>query len=156
MRKDSRLLYMDIIIACVQLRQSVGDELFIKVFSVVDSLLELLSGLEHLEAGEHLQLLACRRLLLKDKLAAIRKIKPPARPKKPAVRFPERTKKVNQVREEILKFIRNGHQVRTKDIVNQFNVISHRTILRNLKKLVSQGLVVRLSEDNGGIRYLAS
>ncbi|OGN33901.1 MAG: hypothetical protein A3I39_01405 [Candidatus Yanofskybacteria bacterium RIFCSPLOWO2_02_FULL_47_9b] len=183
--EDNHILYADIIIACVQLRQTVGDNFFVQTFDTklknfinasgqadsrlqsVESLLELLAQLEHLNLGDQLQLLACRELLLKDKLSIIQKIKPtklakikPAKEEKEMiplpVRFPERTKKANQVREEILKFIQHNHQARTKDIVSQFSAISHRTIHRNLKELVNQGLVVRHSDDGGAIRYLAS
>lgn len=183
--EDHQILYADIIIACVQLRQTVGDDFFVKTFDVklknfisasiqadsrlqsVESLLELLSQLEHLKLGEQLQLLACRELLLKDKLSIIQKIKPtklvktkPVKEEKemipPPARFPERTKKANQVREEILKFIQHNHQARTKDIVGQFSAISHRTIHRNLKELINQGLVTRRPDDGGVTRYFAS
>jgi len=172
MSEDIHLHYTDIIIACVQLRQAVGDEFFIKILPPIESVFELISQVERLDVAERLQLLACRRLLLKDKLSILRDINSLARQKRAAqkksmdtsakpvkaktTRFPERNKKVNELREQILGFIRDSREARTKDIVSQFHATSQRTILRNLKELVHQGLVVKQAEHNGASRYLVS
>jgi hypothetical protein len=195
--EDIHFLYTEIIIACVQLRQTIGDEFFVKILDyklrdftnafvrvsnspsghnaaqdnprlrAIDSLLELLSQLEHLNIGDHLRLLTCREFLLKAKLSVIREPNrvsakqenaetalPPEVPfRSKAMRFPERTKKANQVREEVLKFIQFNHQARTKDITNQFSAISYRTILRSLKELVNQGVITRQSEGKN-VQYM--
>ena len=187
--KERFSLFTEIILSCVRLRQDIKDDFFavsldnklknfIKASQCINvaqyhpllyeinSLLELLNQLEHLEIGNKLLILPCRELLLKDKLSVLRAMKPPetsadAEKKKetlasaeppaqkiepePAVKFPERTRRTNQVREEILGFIRNERRVRTKDILAQFGAISQRTIKRNLKELVGRGIVSKES-----------
>lgn len=188
-------IYTEIIIACVKLRQKIGDgffcsllddklKSFIKNFSQsgdsvaqysprlasVDSLLELMNQLEHLKLVEHLEVLPCQELLLRQKLLILKSLRPevkitekekPAKEtkskseaKEPAKqRFPQRSQKANQVREEVYRFIEQNGQVRTRDIVSQFGALSHRTILRSLKELVNQGLIAKQSEG-GGVQYV--
>lgn len=54
-------------------------------------------------------------------------------------------------KERIFNFIRKTQEVRAKDIMNKFNVLSSRTVKRNLKELTDQGFIKKIFE--GGAVY---
>jgi hypothetical protein len=133
----------------------------------INALLEVVDQVEHLKLADSAVLLPCRELLLSYKLQTLKLFKLVKFSKIPAKqddlreieqsiapkitiqnKFPQRTKKANRVREEILGFIKQTDRVRTKDILSQFGAISPRTIKRSLKELVVQGLIQKESDRN--------
>ena len=50
-------------------------------------------------------------------------------------------------KEKILKFIKQFPDVRTKDIIDEFNGLSERTVKRNLKELMEEGFLRKRMED---------
>lgn len=119
-----------------------------------DSLLELLDYLEHSKITAATPLLYARRNLLAFKLQLIRvqpeklqiveKERKAASPAAPKIK-----KEVNLSgnKEKILNYIKRSPDSRTKDIVYEFNILSDRTVKRNLKELVSEGLVKKVSKN---------
>lgn len=126
-----------------------------------DSLLELLDYLEHSKITAATPLLYARRNLLAFKLQLIRvqpepKVVDPVRSREGSQRVSasngvekERKKETNLSgnKEKILNYIKRSPDSRTKDIVYEFNILSDRTVKRNLKELVSEGLVKKVSKN---------
>lgn len=52
-------------------------------------------------------------------------------------------------RKLILKFIRGVSEARTKDVVDEFNILSERTVKRNLHELVVEGFLRKQVKDRG-------
>ena len=118
-----------------------------------DFLLELLDYLEHSKIVAATPLLYARRSLFAFKLQLIR-----TQPEQPIVEkeraaspaAPKIKKEINLSgnKEKILNYIKHSPDSRTKDIIYEFSVLSERTVKRNLKELVSEGLVKKSSKDN--------
>ena len=51
-------------------------------------------------------------------------------------------------KQKILNYIKRSPNSRTRDIIYEFSVLSERTVKRNLKELVGEGLVKKFSKDN--------
>ncbi len=143
-----------------------------------DARRELLSALGHLaqtlEELDYLELapvLFLRRMLfqtLRLKFLTLRKRVPrPRQEQKPAVQKQKqkqaelvartsiirKTPRLTENQERILGFIRQSEVARAKDIVDEFNALSERTVKRNLKELMSSGLVQKRLE-NRAVFYL--
>ena len=69
--------------------------------------------------------------------------------------FTKRTNKLASSKKKILDFIKSYPNTRTKDIVYEFNVLSDRTVKRNLTDLLRAGLVKKRI-DNKAVYYYAS
>lgn len=129
--------------------QSAGD---IRV--ATDSLLELLDYLEHSKMVAATPLLYARRSLFAFKLQLIRiqPRQPAAEKERKAVSpdVPKVKKEINLSgnKQKILNYIKRSPDSRTKDIIYEFSVLSDRTVKRNLKELVSEGLVKKVAKDN--------
>ncbi len=136
-----------------------------QVVSDINLLLEFITQLQHLQMVEAVSSAECIEKLLRLKITIIQNKKEAPRVKKtlakptavdnvphvvspPKDRFPQRTHKANQVREEILNFVRRKERARTKEILGQFNALSPRTIKRSLKELVDQGLLEKQVQGN--------
>jgi len=133
---------------------------FIELKNSIDNLLELLDYLEHAKVVSTTPLLYARRNLLDFKLNIVRihhqSIQPISKPKenKP---LPSSVVKNNQPRnfressnkERIFNFIKRSPNSRTKDIIGEFNILSERTVKRNLKELIGEGLIRKLAKENG-------
>lgn len=65
-----------------------------------------------------------------------------------------RSDKLNKSKQKILDFIRSYPDKRTKDIINEFNVLSDRSVKRNLTELLHNGLVKK-RVDNKAVYYSA-
>ena len=52
-------------------------------------------------------------------------------------------------KERIFNFIKRSPNSRTKEIIDEFNILSERTVKRNLKELTTEGLVRKLAKDKG-------
>lgn len=119
-----------------------------------DSLLDLLDYLEHSKIVAATPLLYARRSLLSFKLQLMRMpVKTQAvkeEKKEPVSPSPKAKQEINLSgnKEKILNYIKRSPNSRTKDIIYEFGVLSERTVKRNLKELVSGGLVKRSSKDN--------
>ena len=125
----------------------------------LDSLLELLDYLEHLKFVLTTPLLYARRNLLDFKLNLIKlhyqpiKLVPKPKENKPLVSVSKNTHpknlKESSNKERIFDFIKHSPNSRTKEIIEEFNILSERTVKRNLKELTSEGLVRKFAKDKG-------
>lgn len=155
-------------IACyVKLYSLEGDEAksmshnvcLIELKNTLNGLLELLDYLEHSKSVSTTPLLYARRNLLDFKLNLIKSyrepIQPESKPKenKPSVFVPKNIQpknlKESSNKERIFNFIKHSPNSRTKDIIGEFNVLSERTVKRNLKELTTEGFVRKWAKDNG-------
>src|SRR3989338_6248291 len=62
--------------------------------------------------------------------------------------------KLTKTQEEILEFVRKEPDCRTKDVMNQFSVLSQRTVKRGLKELNEEGKIAKRIE-RGAVYYSA-
>lgn len=130
---------------------------FIELKNVADSLLELLDYLEHSKFVSTTPLLYARRNLLDFKLNLVRlhhqstHLKSKPKENKPPVfvskNIQTKTLKESSNKERIFNFIKHSPNSRTKEIVEEFNILSGRTVKRNLKELINAGLIKRFSKD---------
>jgi len=60
----------------------------------------------------------------------------------------EKDKKIEGNRQKILDFVRRFPNTRTKEVIDEFNVLSVRTVKRSLKGLVDDGLLQKRIEAN--------
>ena len=63
--------------------------------------------------------------------------------------------KLNKSKKKILEFIKSYPNIRTKDIITEFNVLSNRTVKRNLTDLLRTGLIKK-RVDNKAVYYYSS
>lgn len=130
----------------------------------IDSLLELLDYLEHSKSVSTTPLLYARKNILNLKLELIKLHQQPVQPvpkpteNKPVVSISKnirpRNLKESSNKERIFNFIKHSPNSRTKEIIEEFNILSERTVKRNLKELTTEGLVHKWAKDNG-VYYLA-
>lgn len=130
----------------------------VELKNYIDSLLEFLDYLEHSKYVSTTPLLYARRNLLDFKLNLVRSYHQPLRsvpkpkenkpvflsPKKVAGNLKERSNK-----ERIFNFIKRSPNSRTKEIIEEFNILSQRTVKRNLKELTTEGFIRKLAKDKG-------
>ncbi len=131
----------------------------IELKNTMDGLLELLDYLEHSKIVSTTPLLYARKNILNFKLDLIRLHHQPIqlslKPKenKPlafvAKNIQPRSLKESSNKERIFNFIKHSPNSRTKEIVEEFNILSERTVKRNLKELTTEGLVRKWAKDNG-------
>ena len=124
-----------------------------------NNLLELLDYLEHSKSVSTTPLLYARKNLLNLKLELIKShqqpIQPVPKPKenKPPAFVPKniqlKNPKESSNKERIFNFIKRSPNSRTKEIIEEFNILSERTVKRNLKELTTEGLVRKWAKDNG-------
>ncbi|MDP4001773.1 MAG: DeoR family transcriptional regulator [bacterium] len=62
--------------------------------------------------------------------------------------------KLTKTQEQILEFVRKEPDCRTKDVMNQFSVLSQRTVKRGLKELNEEGKIAKRIE-RGAVYYSA-
>ena len=144
----------------------------------VNNLLELLDFLEHSKTIAPTPLLYVRRNLLALKLQSIRTVKKPniiekekpssqaqvegkgtssAVPKinlRPELKSKEKETSVGGNKEKIFNYIKRSPNSRTKDIIYEFSILSKRTVKRNLKELVDDGLLKKVAK-NKAVYYRA-
>lgn len=60
----------------------------------------------------------------------------------------------NDNKNKILDFVRRAPETRTREIIEEFSVLSERTVKRTLKELREEGLIVKKA-DNGAVFYSA-
>ncbi len=133
---------------------------FIELKNSIDNLLELLDYLEHAKVVSTTPLLYARRNLLDLKLNIVRLHHQPTQPiSKPKENKPvpspvvkntqPRNLRESSNKERIFNFIKRSPNSRTKEIIGEFNILSERTVKRNLKELASEGLVRKFAKDKG-------
>ncbi len=132
---------------------------FVEFKNSIDSLLELLDYLEHSKSVSTTPLLYARKNLLNLKLDLIKlhhepiRVVPKPKENKPLAFVPKNTQprnlKESSNKEKIFNFIKRSPNSRTKEIIGEFNVLSERTVKRNLKELTTEGLVRKFAKDNG-------
>lgn len=124
-----------------------------KLLTAVDSLLDLLDYMEHGKSVAITPLLYARRNLFSFKLQLMRVPAKPAdvqKENKEAVPFvPKVKKEINLTanKRNILNYVKRSPNSRTKEIIYEFSALSERTVKRNLKELVGDGLIKRVSKD---------
>ena len=131
----------------------------IELKNTVNNLLEFLDYLEHSKLVMTTPLLYACRNLLDFKLNLIklhhRSVQSAPKPKddKPVPFIPKNIKHRNlresSNKERIFNFIKHAPNSRTKEIIEEFGVLSERTVKRNLKELITEGLVRKWAKDNG-------
>lgn len=126
---------------------------FYKLINEIDNLSELTQELVYLNLLEPSPLFfESKKCLLSIKLKIIKNKKEVV--KKESVSeskkvFFEKNKKVstnkaiklNKNKQKILNFIKSYPDTRTKDIINEFNALSDRTVKRNLTELLKTGII---------------
>jgi len=140
--------------------ESVSHNVVLKdLLNSVDGILELLDYLEHSKVVSTSPLLYARRNLLDFKLNLIKlhqhqptrlALKP--KEDKPITFVSKNVKpknsKENSNKEKIFSFIKHSPNSRTKEIVEEFSILSERTVKRNLKELIVGGLIRKWAKDN--------
>ncbi len=126
----------------------------------VDNLLELLDYLEHSKAVSVTPLLYARKNLLDSKLNLVKlryqsiQPKPKSKEGKPIIHHVSKNVRSKNLKESsnkerIFSFIKKSPNSRTKEIIEEFNILSERTVKRNLKELMTEGLVRKFAKDKG-------
>ena len=134
------------------------------LISVINEIADLCDYVEHLKLSPNSPLLVLRKNVLLFKLqilkqgkksddAVVMSEKKKAEPKKSAivsgpVLIREKDKKIEGNRQKILDFVRRFPNTRTKEVIDEFNVLSVRTVKRSLKGLVDDGLLQKRIEAN--------
>lgn len=67
----------------------------------------------------------------------------------------KKSTKLNQSKKKILEFIKLSPNIRTKDIISEFNALSDRTVKRNLTDLLRTGLIKK-RVDSKAVYYYVS
>lgn len=119
---------------------------------------------EHLELAALIPLLQARQALLRlarvfsTKKEKTRPITQPvkntsehASPPKPRQELLDQPH-LSENQEKIFKFIRQSPNVRAKDIIDGFGLLSDRTVKRSLKELINSGLIKK-KEENRAVYY---
>ena len=75
------------------------------------------------------------------------------RPKRPSVT--RKKMEFSKSKQKILEFIKSSPDIRTKDIIFEFNSVSDRTVKRNLTELLQAGLIKKRI-DNKAVYYSSS
>ena len=138
---------------------SVSHNIELRVLSnSIDNLLELLDYLEHSKSVSATPLLYARKNILNLKLELIKLHQKPIQPVfeskeiKPTIivskKIQSKNLKESSNKQRIFNFIKYSPNSRTKEIVEEFNILSERTVKRNLKELTMDGLVRKFSKDN--------
>ncbi len=128
------------------------------LLNTCDSLLDFLDYVEHSKLTSTTPLLYARKNLLNFKLEIVRSYlqlpQRTAKPKEPKAspvpNFPAKPKNIKDSsnKERIFNFIKHSPNSRTKDIIDEFSVLSQRTVKRNLKELTRGGFLRKWSKDN--------
>lgn len=138
---------------------------FYKLIATTDSLIELIQDMIYLKLLEPSPLFfEAKKYLLSTKLDAIKNKKLFSNKeirenKKDTLekttintKISEKTIKPNSSKQKILNFIKSYPNIRTRDIINEFNVLSDRTVKRNLTELLKTGMIKKRI-DNKATHY---
>lgn len=137
-----------------------SEESQLEYIRVLKDLDKVLQEIIYLEKGDTISLAVAREQVLQYLCNLLKEIRMSKQisvetevvPNKPVVvvQKPVRIKslsvragKLTKTQESILEFVRREPDCRTKDVINQFNVLSQRTIKRVLKELNEDGRIVK-------------
>lgn len=118
------------------------------LIQIINELIDCLEFIEHGESELKNEILNCKKNILQFKIELYRK---QVKTEKDVSRKETKPKRINNFKgnkERILEFIGKTQQVRPKDILDEFNLVPQRTIKRNLKELLSAGLISKMNEEN--------
>ena len=92
---------------------------------------------------------------VEDLASSVSFVKPSSALKSPSKikRADRQTLKSDSNKERIFNFIQKTQEVRSRDIMSEFNVLSSRTVKRNLKELTDDGFVKKIVEG-GAVYYI--
>lgn len=124
------------------------------LLSCIDSLIDLVEFEEHLQRSDPVSLAYAKRGLLKFRVLMAHAELHVATKSAAAPEAPEEKVDLNENKKKILNFIQHS-PVRTKEIVDEFKLLSSRTVKRSLKELIRAGLVQKKSKDNSVIYFAA-
>lgn len=142
------------------------DNLFLhKLTTAIDSINELMRDMIYLKLLEPSSLfLEVQKHLLITKLDSIKnkKLFPSKKivenkkdtftVKEISKKIPEKIAPLNPSKQKILNFIKSYPDIRTKDIISEFSILSDRTVKRNLTELLKTG-VIKKRVDNKATYY---
>ena len=141
------------IVFCVNdIMETIRDLEYLKL--LLDSPLSLYSKKNILELKLELIRDSKTRVMQKEILS----VQPVVKEKnnQPAIKnSPQKRSKLTENKQRILDFIKSYPNIRTKDIIQEFNVISDRTVKRNLTDLLHSGLIKKRI-DNKAVYYYIS
>lgn len=119
---------------------------------VSKEILETLEYIEHNKADLILDLVACKKNVLQYKLDLYDVVRvgnnkniSPVSVKKKNIIVKIRP---DSNKDKILNFIKKSPQIRAREILEEFNLVSGRTVKRNIKELLDAGLITKMSEDH--------
>jgi len=144
-----------------------------RLLSFINETIELIDYLDYLKIAESSPLSLSRKYLLEFKLEFL-KIKKnieeesskPENETEPPVENVESDKsgkpvfnrkiELNANEEKILDYIKQSPNIRVKEIVDEFSVLSERTVKRSLKELVNVGLLKKRTENKTIYYYVVN
>jgi len=129
------------------------------LLSCIDVLIDLIEYEEHLKRSDLVVLAYAQRALLRfrlfiqrTKIQATSQIQPASAAKEPEIK--KKKIEISENKKKILTFIRQS-PARTKEIVDEFRLMSSRTVIRSLKELMTAGLVKKKTNDRGAVYLIA-
>lgn len=147
-----------------------------ELLNSMNSILDFLELLAHNSRPDTTPLLLAQKNLLKFKLYILKqtnlgtmkarsaiKVNEPL-PSTPEIQTPKPVLKNKSLRpvlksdsnkEKIFNFIKRSPDIRAKEIIDKFSILSDRTVKRNLRELTDEGLLKKKLE-NGAVYYLAA
>jgi len=120
------------------------------LIALVREINEFLEELKYLNLIRPASLLLVRRALMHFYLFEIRSLQlpQPKSDKQPAVAASRASPpQLSKNQEKILGFIKKFQRVRARDVIDEFSVLSQRTVKRNLKELMHNGFIRKREED---------
>jgi len=161
-----RKMYLNLSELIVVYKRIEGESQVKRIINPIDKMLETLDYLEHLKTASPGPLLLAKKNFLRLKLdilksasevqgdgdKLIKKVPAQKLPQKKNLIQRQANQDLSPTKERILEFIKQVPSVRTKQVIEEFNLISERTVKRSLKELTDQGFIQR-KEDNKAVRY---
>ncbi|HAU07809.1 MAG: hypothetical protein A2568_03430 [Candidatus Yanofskybacteria bacterium RIFOXYD1_FULL_44_17] len=161
-----RKMYLNLSELIVVYKKTEGESQVKRIINPIDKMLETLDYLEHLKTVSPGPLLLAKKNFLRLKLdilksasevqgdgdKLIKKVPAQKLPQKKNLIQRQANQDLSPTKERILEFIKQVPSVRTKQVIEEFNLISERTVKRSLKELTDQGFIQR-KEDNKAVRY---
>lgn len=115
--------------------------------SQITALLDLIEYEEHLKRGNQLLLAQSKRALLKFDLTCRKPLIPAAKKTTEKTESAKLAAPLNENKKNILQFIKRS-PARAKDIVDEFTVLSPRTVKRSLRELMNNGLIKKSAKNH--------
>ncbi|KKT28536.1 MAG: hypothetical protein UW43_C0001G0011 [Candidatus Yanofskybacteria bacterium GW2011_GWA1_44_21] len=115
---------------------------------ILNELIDCLDFIEHDQADIKEEILNAKKYILQLKVDVYRSNNPKntKTTSRPSTRSAN-TELFKGNKGKILDFIKKNRNVRSKDVVDEFNLLPKRTVIRNLKELLSAGLISKMNEN---------